>query len=137
MYSFSLLVNSFDLDTFLNRLKLTYTVFKSQGMDSDVAASIEKLQNLFEILGVTDDANDVDFVEPVGDEEDIIDESDEFCASNPFLYYIKDKLSDAHLCSDNQNCAINSLYNPHWTNILESKWLPHTPLWTSLLRGMH
>ena len=139
MYSFSLLVNSFDLDTFITRLRHTYTVFSSQRIDSVVASSIKQLENLFQELGTQAELNEVDNsqVDSSQDEDNDIDNSDvsSSCKENPFLIHITAKLIGIHTSPLSQEYPVNPLYSSNWVDILESKWLPHTPLWTSLLRG--
>ena len=113
MYSFSLLVNSFDLDTFITRLRHTYTVFSSQRIDSVVASSIKQLENLFQELGTQAELNEVDNsqVDSSQDEDNDIDNSDvsSSCKENPFLIHIKAKLIGTHTSPLSQEYPVKTL----------------------------
>ena len=117
---------------------MTYTVFDSKYLDSEVKSSIELLEDLFQGLGKHDnEENAIDGEEADDEIYDITTDSQEDNLSpteNPFLNLMNEKLSDVYVCQESVH-PLNPLYNCHWVVTLEGKWLPHIPFWTSLFRG--
>ena len=128
MFTFALLVNSASLDRILKVLKYSYILFCSSHVDDQIEAACNSLEEMFQTLGQTDN-----YENETEDEDDITEIEDIHSVTKPFLSYIQQKLKIFHTCQSSSTS--NLLYQQKWKDILEKKWLPFIPIWTSILRG--
>ena len=134
MHAFSMLVNSNCLDSFVKRLVLIYTAFGSEYINSLVKMAIQEIEEIMRNICCQDQES---FTEPEDEKEDLgfTQDNKEDSALNPFLAYISQYIANHYTCQ-NSTMPQNKIYNPQWLQVLEKKWLPHIPFWTSLFRGI-
>lgn len=151
MYSFSLLVNTQNMERFITHLKHIYIVFGLEYSDENVESSLKYLNDQLKGIGgqyssMTEQvlqANEQP-IDECGIQETIVDSygNDETSVNtiskNPFLPYILKRLQDSIPSTQSESKLPKNVYfQPMLRKMLENKWLGMTPFWSEVMYGKY
>ena len=148
MYTFSVLVNCCSLENLLKVMETCKMLFCSTNIDERVTKSYNKVVQWFSEL----DGLPLLDEEPENEEQDTMEEEESIedtLASNgseekhvvsttwkPFGAYFELKLKMVDVSCDS-TLPVNPLYQPEFVTKLQKSWLPMSPFWSSMLRGVY
>ena len=149
MFSFSVLVNSWNLAKFVRVLEAMNVVFLSKNINHYVQKEFDRLQKYMDELGEDEpelgDDNDSAFEDdhpmPADDQyslwttEDGSEEKKVFSSfEKPFGPYLLKKLEKTRPFCESKFPS-NPMHEPKFMQNLVKNWLPLTPFWSHILRG--
>lgn len=143
MFTFSVMINCSSLVSLLKCLQTCKVIFCSLTIDEHVNNSYAKLMSWFGELAslpLLEDSEE-DELEEEADIE-VTEESGESEEKHlsattwkPFGAYFENKLKHINVSSDT-TLPTNPLYQPEFLKKLLKNWLPLSPFWSSMMRGI-
>ncbi len=141
----SVLVNCCSLEQLEKCLKGIKFLFNSPFWSKDVARTLTTLRDMVGLLGCPQShadfhkAGGVDAEADSAEEEDVtVEDEDEHVdktLKKPFGAYFDQRLRKGKEHEGNGG-KVNKYHKPRLFEMLEKKWIPTIPIWTSLMRGI-
>lgn len=146
MYSFSLLVNSNNIESVIEHLKHIFTVFGSPRVNEAIKKSLTYINDQLAQMnssGVSMTLHTHEEVNTVNsDDDESIFDTDSSSANEeeviinttkaPFLPYISKRLSKSVLVCNDETQPDNDYYQPRFREVIEDKWIG---IWSGIMYG--